>query len=312
MIRKEIIDLIASRTKITKRDLIEKDLILHRLLVELTSNKHFAENYAFKGGTCLMKCYLGYYRFSEDLDFTYINQEEFDKKSEKQKRRILSEKISLILKILEGISNKIGLDFKAAKGNLRYVEFGGSNKQTTFKLWYAPEGQTEEAFIKIQINFIEKLEYSIIEKHADNIFFGKYGDFELAFLLPEDSEWVLKIPILKCYDIREILLEKVRAILTRKGIKERDFLDIYMIENNKKLDIRDFKEQIIEKTKAMLRFEKYRNNLSKRLENKIDLKIGEEEKLLLIPIPEIDLEKFLLRFNLFLQEIIKELSGEKK
>lgn len=29
-----------------------------------------AEQFYFKGGTCLRKCYFGDYRFSEDLDFT--------------------------------------------------------------------------------------------------------------------------------------------------------------------------------------------------------------------------------------------------
>src|SRR3989344_6362955 len=211
MIQKKIIDLISSKTKIIKRDLIERDLILHKLLIELVSEKYFAKNYAFKGGTCLIKCYFGYYRFSEDLDFTYINQKEFDKKSEKQKRRILSEKIDLILNILKKISDKIGLDFETTKNNPKYIEFGGSNKQITFKLWYIPEGQTEETLIKIQINFIEKLKYQIIKRCANNIFFGKHKNHELAFLLPEDSKWILETPNLKCYDIKEILLEKVRA-----------------------------------------------------------------------------------------------------
>jgi predicted nucleotidyltransferase component of viral defense system len=94
MISKEIIDLIASKTGIKWRSLIEKDMILHRLLIELSSDKHFFENYAFKGGTCLMKCYISYYRFSEDLDFTYVNQKEFENKSGKQRRSIMSEKIN--------------------------------------------------------------------------------------------------------------------------------------------------------------------------------------------------------------------------
>lgn len=86
MMRKELIDYLAEKLHIDARELIEKDLILHRILIELISNSHFAENYAFKGGTCLMKCYLGYYRFSEDLDFTWIDQRIFENKSGKQIR----------------------------------------------------------------------------------------------------------------------------------------------------------------------------------------------------------------------------------
>ena len=59
---KEIINLISKKTEIKNLDLIEKDLILHQLLNELTKNKNLMKNYAFKGGTCLTKCYLGYYQ----------------------------------------------------------------------------------------------------------------------------------------------------------------------------------------------------------------------------------------------------------
>lgn len=49
---------------IPRRDLIEKDVILHRLLRTLSENDFFSTNFLFKGGTCLTKSYLGYYRFS--------------------------------------------------------------------------------------------------------------------------------------------------------------------------------------------------------------------------------------------------------
>lgn len=44
---------------IQRRDLVEKDLLLHRLLRYLSMCPEFSENYIFKGGTCLIKCYLG-------------------------------------------------------------------------------------------------------------------------------------------------------------------------------------------------------------------------------------------------------------
>ena len=305
MIKKEIIDLIASRAKLVQRDLIEKDLILHRLLLELSSDKHFSENYAFKGGTCLMKCYLGYYRFSEDLDFTYIQSHLFEKTG-KQIDKILSKETDYVAGIIEGITNKIGLDFKPDKKSPRYVNFGGSNKQITFKIWYVPDGQTAETFIKIQINFLEEFKYTAKKMHADNIFLGKLEQLESAFLLPENSEWVLKIPELKCYDIREILIEKVRAILTRRGLKARDFIDVYMIEKNKKLDVADFKKQILNKTKSMLRFEKYRMNLDTKEFKDFSFLKEEEERILLVPLPK-DFESFFKRFKEFLNGLLDNL-----
>jgi predicted nucleotidyltransferase component of viral defense system len=65
--------------------LIEKDLLLQGLLLQLSKSKYFSEKFVFKGGTCLTKAYFGYYRFSEDLDFTWINQKAFEGKPEKQK-----------------------------------------------------------------------------------------------------------------------------------------------------------------------------------------------------------------------------------
>lgn len=305
MIKKEVIDLVVNKTKIIQRELIEKDIILHRILMELSSQKYFLNNYAFKGGTCLLKCYLHYYRFSEDLDFTYINQKEFEGKSENQIRKILSEKISLILGLLEDLSIKLALNFKAVKGDRKYTEIGGSNKQATFKLWYTPEGSFQETFIKIQINFSEKINYPIIKRDAGNVFFGKFQDFESAFLLPEDYKWMLKVPELKCYDLREILIEKVRAILTRKGIKMRDYIDIYMIEKKEKLYAWDFKSQIIDKINAVIKFEKYKTNINTKTIEGITFDPSKELAILLVEIPE-DFNAFFARFNNLCKQLVKE------
>ena len=307
MIQKELIDLISSRTSITQRYFIEKDLILHRLLVELSANESFCKNYVFKGGTCLMKCYFPYFRFSEDLDFTYIHQNEFEKKTENHKRKIMSERINEVMLLVKNISNTVGLDFKPIKNDIAYIEFGGSNKQITFKLWYVSEGSTEKTFIKIQINFFEKLYYPFVKKRADNFFFGKFEPFKEAFLLNENSEWLLKIPELICYDLKEILIEKIRAILTRRGTKARDYIDVYMIEKKEKLNVEKFKNQIIEKIAFVLKFEKYKINLSKKQPADFMFDRREEEKILLIPLPR-DFEAFFDRLKPFLVQVAYELN----
>ena len=112
MARKELIEYLSDKLNIKRKELLEKDIILQTLLVELSAMPLFHDNFAFKGGTCLIKCYLGYYRFSEDLDFTYLNQKEFSGKSEKEIRRILSGRIDKIANAIKGISEKRGLEFK--------------------------------------------------------------------------------------------------------------------------------------------------------------------------------------------------------
>jgi predicted nucleotidyltransferase component of viral defense system len=51
-------------------DVVEKDYVLGWLLAAVTQNQETAENWIFKGGTCIKKCYFETYRFSEDLDFS--------------------------------------------------------------------------------------------------------------------------------------------------------------------------------------------------------------------------------------------------
>ena len=47
-----------------RNDIIEKDYHLHRLLAQISQDDYLKENLVFKGGTCLIKAYLDYYRFS--------------------------------------------------------------------------------------------------------------------------------------------------------------------------------------------------------------------------------------------------------
>jgi predicted nucleotidyltransferase component of viral defense system len=70
-VRRDFIDEVGRMLKIGRKDMIEKDIILHEILTYLSKDKFFAGSYFFKGGTCLIKHYLGYYRFSEDIDFTW-------------------------------------------------------------------------------------------------------------------------------------------------------------------------------------------------------------------------------------------------
>jgi predicted nucleotidyltransferase component of viral defense system len=51
-------------------EIIERDYILSWILAGIAVNEKLQNKLIFKGGTALKKCYFGYYRFSEDLDFT--------------------------------------------------------------------------------------------------------------------------------------------------------------------------------------------------------------------------------------------------
>lgn len=53
-----------------RANVIEKDYVLGWVLAGIFNHATLGSNWAFKGGTCLKKCFFETYRFSEDLDFT--------------------------------------------------------------------------------------------------------------------------------------------------------------------------------------------------------------------------------------------------
>src|SRR3989344_309170 len=122
MIDIKFINHVSDKLGIEKRDLIEKDILLQIILNEIIKNKDFRENFAFKGGTCLIKCYFGYFRFSEDLDFTYLNQKEFVKLSKNKIRSSISGKIDKLGKLIEHMVKQFNFDFKIEKENKNYFE----------------------------------------------------------------------------------------------------------------------------------------------------------------------------------------------
>jgi len=49
---KEFIDDIARRFNIKRRDLLEKDIYIQKILLDLIKDDFFSKNFAFIGGTC--------------------------------------------------------------------------------------------------------------------------------------------------------------------------------------------------------------------------------------------------------------------
>ena len=172
--RKDFVNEVARTQKVKRADLIEKDLILHQVLFDLSKNKFFHDNFAFKGGTCLAKCYLDYFRFSEDIDFTWKNQNVFDGKSQKEVRRYLSTVIDGIGEIFEEIAKTHELDFRCLKDNRNYVELTGGDKTCTFKLWYQSEVLGRKSFLKVQMNFVEKLCYPFKSAELKSLISGNH------------------------------------------------------------------------------------------------------------------------------------------
>ena len=309
--RRDFVNGISEALKIERKELIEKDLILHQVLLDLSKNRFFRENFLFKGGTCLIKCYLGYFRFSEDIDFTWRNQEHFKGMSQKEIRRYLSSVIDETGAVFEVLAEKRGLDFKCIKSNHDYVELGGGNKTATYKIWYDSELLNRRSFFKVQINFVEEMHFPEVKSKLKSLL-GKPVK-ELKILFPDEYKEYSEQIQFYTYDIREIMCEKIRSILTRRGVKARDFVDVYLVSRKFGIEPEDLKGDIVDKIRFMFDlYEKYRDNFNEKkrlLKTKEIFAWGKEKDLLLADMNEREFYSFLNDFTIFLQNTVEEVEG---
>jgi hypothetical protein len=218
--------------------------------------------------------------------------------------------IESIGQVFEGL----GKDFVYDKGDKRYVELGGSNKTVTFKLWYDSEILKHESFVKVQISFIEKILYPPSTRELDSLLSSREHD-ELRAVFPEEyGEYGRKLSF-PVYDIREILCEKVRAILTRRGVSARDFVDAHLISKTYGIEVAELRPQIVDKTSfAIGMYEKYRKNLeekTKLLSSGNIFEWGRERDLLLRRIDEREFYGFVREFTGELKSIATDVRRER-
>ena len=293
----EFISFVSEKSGVKSLQLIEKDVELHKILKEIYSSP-IGQNYLFKGGSCLVKCYFGYYRFSVDLDFTWKDQELWDGLRKKKLRHEFLSRISDFGYILEKACRQVSLDFKTTLEDKRFLEFGGGGRMATFKLWKGSE------LVKIQVNFIENILFESKEITAKTLVnIDSLREDERAYF-EEFLNFYRPLPV-KAYDGREILCEKIRAILTRKVQKLRDFYDLFVLQKHGfKPD--GLENEIFEKIKTSLYYKKYRDALEKnkdRLEISRGILEDPFERNLFVEKPGKEFEDFMDTFTGTLKKI---------
>ena len=165
-----------------------------------------------------------------------------------------------------------------------------------------------KSFLKVQMNFVEKLYFPLKSAKLGSLLPEEKE--ELTLLFPEFKEYTQKI-LFDVYDVREILCEKIRAILTRRGIKARDFLDVYLICREFRIELEDVYGCSVEKTRFTLcLYERYRKNLEEKKTIVLSAPFtwGEEKGLLLKDIDEKEFYKFLEKLKMFLKKVVDELT----
>lgn len=211
MIKSGEIQSIAAKFKVRDRQ-IEKDYVISWILYGISQNEFLFKNLAFKGGTVLKKAYFPEYRFSEDLDFSLIEEtvivddiwREFE---------LIFEWIYEESRIQLSLKNQ----HKHVTGSINfYISYVG------------PLGGTKD--VKVDITKGERFSYALEERTI----FRDYSDLEEVYSL-------------NCYSLSEIVVEKMVAGRTIA----RDLYDLWYLFYHENLDIVDymfgFKEKAIHK-----------------------------------------------------------------
>ena len=277
-------------------DIIEKDYHLHRLLHAISHDRYLSRNMVFKGGTCLVKAHTDYYRFSEDLDFTWGDLSIWDGRTPSQIRKRCSREIDTIIEHLVEIADDLGLMFDGDKSDRGQVIIGGGGRMPRFYLSYTSVITNAIAKAKVDVNFVDRTLYPYQTKYLKS-YLKDYRNKELALLFREEYDSYTSSITMECYAPMEIYTDKCRAAMTRIAYKLRDIIDIYMLEEQYGYTIQEYKAPILEKTMFMLDlYTKYRKNMeTTRLPDAGDI-TQEEINLLIIEMPE-KLEKNIQRIH---------------
>ena len=171
----------------------------------------------FKGGTCIKKCYIPDYRFSEDLDFTLAEECTF---------KNIQKNLDIAFRHIY-LSSGIKLNFH------HYDRHTHENTYTFFLGYEGPLPGISGKEVKVDITIKEKIVYPVEEK----IILKGYKEYED---LPEDVA-------IYTYSINEIATEKVVALLDRARNEPRDLYDIWYLTYNKYVDIAELINAVEEK-----------------------------------------------------------------
>ena len=158
----------------------------------------------FKGGTLLNKVHAGFYRLSEDLDFT-ISVSHEAKRSERSK------KAAPFKPFIEALSKKIA-------GFQVVHPLTGSNGSVQYN--------AEVKYISVLTGLEDRIlfEIGLREEVSDRDHVGKAATLVVD---PYSDSPLLPHVEVRCLSLREAFAEKIRAALTRQKVAIRDVYDVW-------------------------------------------------------------------------------------
>lgn len=200
ILKNEILE-IARQTTLAPH-VVEKDYVLSWILAGISENKELSDQFVFKGGTCLKKCYFNSYRMSEDLDFTLKSPKYLD-------QNLLKTAFSQVSK---WVYNSSGITLPTDRMSFDFYENPRGKICCEGRLFYsgpiAPTSPRQTPRIKLDLTADERVVEEPVLKSIDHI----YSD---------SINVITKVP---CYSYLEIFAEKIRALSDRT--RPRDLYDV--------------------------------------------------------------------------------------
>ena len=182
-----------------REDVIEKDYVIGWVLWGIGSDPSLSSSWAFKGGTCLKKCYVETYRFSEDLDFTVLPGGPAE----------ASQVIPLLKGVFERVYEESGIDFQGREPIVRQRPDGRSAEGRIY--YRGPRNAPGVASLRLDLTTAEQVVRPTVLRPIAH----EYPD-----ALPVPAE-------VRCYSFEETFAEKLRAMGERA--RPRDLYDIIFL-----------------------------------------------------------------------------------
>lgn len=184
------------RTWGLREDVVEKDYVLGWVLWGIGCDPQLSAAWIFKGGTCLKKCYIETYRFSEDLDFTVLEDGPIE----------TDEVLVAISRVLDRVNQESGIDFSIRPPIHRRRP---SSRSAEVRIYYRGPRQTPgPASIKFDLTKDEVVARPPVLRSINH----DYPD-----ALPAPGK-------VRCYGFEEVFAEKLRAMEER--CRPRDLYDV--------------------------------------------------------------------------------------
>jgi predicted nucleotidyltransferase component of viral defense system len=195
-------------------ELVEKDFYCSAILDHLAGP--FRRAVAFKGGTCLSKVYAGFYRLSEDLDFSISIPTGASRGERSEKMNPVKEVCRTLAADLPGI-----LELEPIHGVNASKQYIG-----TWGYRSVLSGETER--IKVEVGLREPLLLPMEEGHVNTLLQNAFTGEALVAPLS-----------LGVMAQQELWAEKVRAALSRREPAIRDLFDLDYACERRVLDLSD-------------------------------------------------------------------------